>query len=96
MLLLTGVLPLPFDIYILRFPEGSEIPEHVNKIKTEKHFRLNIILKNASSGGVFECENSIWETNRIKLFRSDVSNHSVSRIASGPRYLLSIGWIKNN
>jgi hypothetical protein len=82
---------LPFDLYILRYKEGSYIPEHVDEVSNKKHYRLNIILKHATLGGVFKCENSIVSTNRIKLFRPDINKHSLTEVLSGTRYVLSLG-----
>ena len=82
------------DCYLLRLPEGSYIPKHVDKIDSGKHYRLNIILKDAKVGGVFICDNPIYETKRVKLFRSDLSEHSVAMVIKGTRYVLSIGWSK--
>ena len=92
-LLLTGRWPLPFDCYLLRYREGSMIPSHVDPVQAGKHFRLNIVLKAAKKGGEFICKNPIFQTRRIKLFRPDVSEHSVVVVAEGVRYVLSIGWI---
>ena len=93
-MLLCGVYwPIKFDIYLLKFPEGSEIPIHRDRIDAGRHFRLNIVLKNAQQGGEFVCSDSLFETERIKLFRPDISEHKVSKIIKGNRYLLSIGWV---
>ena len=54
------------------------------------------MLKKADLGGEFICSNSIFETKRVKLFRPDVSEHQVSKVIKGSRYLLSIGWIKGS
>lgn len=94
MLLLTGRYPIPFDMYLLRFPKGSYIAEHVDTVESGKHFRLNVILKKAELGGEFNCEKMIWESARIKLFRPDIMKHSVGRIEKGERYVLSVGWVK--
>ena len=94
MLLATGRWPLPFDCYLLRFPEGSEIGEHQDKNENGRHFRLNIMLKNAKVGGRFICKDPIFETSRIKFFRPDVSRHAVTKVEKGTRYVLSIGWIR--
>ncbi len=88
--------PIKFDVYILRFPEGSEVPAHTDNVAAGKHFRLNIVLKKARTGGEFICAQPIYESARIKLFRPDVCEHQVTKVISGNRYLLSIGWIKNN
>ena len=95
MLLCGAMWPIKFDTYLLKFPEGSEISPHTDKVVSGKHYRLNIVLKNADKGGEFICSNPIYETKRIKLFRPDVSEHQVSKIVKGNRYLLSIGWVKN-
>ena len=96
MLLLTGTVPVPFDMYVLRFPIESEIKEHTDKVEEGNHYRLNVIIKKAKSGGLFHCSNLLFETNRVKLFRPDVEKHSVSKVIEGTRYVLSIGWLKNS
>lgn len=93
MLLLYGLLPIPFDIYLIRYREGSFIAAHTDKVVSGKHFRLNIVLKKCKEGGEFKCTNSIIDTARIKLFRPDINEHSVTEVKSGNRYILSIGWI---
>jgi len=95
MLLCGAMWPIKFDTYLLKFPKGSEIAPHTDKVDSGKHYRLNIVLKSADIGGEFKCTNPIFETKRIKLFRPDVSEHQVSRVVKGSRYLLSIGWVKN-
>ncbi|QTH64271.1 2OG-Fe(II) oxygenase [Psychrosphaera ytuae] len=84
---------LLFDVYLLRFREGSEIKPHTDKIEKGNHYRLNIVLKPAKEGGEFICDNSIYESKRIKLFRPDACQHSVTKVIRGNRYLLSIGWV---
>lgn len=93
--LLLAVNPflVPFDCYLLRFPEGSEIPAHRDAVKSGRHYRLNIVLKRSPAGGEFVCTDPLFQTRRIKLFRSDISTHSVTRVLGGSRYVLSIGWI---
>jgi len=95
MLIGGGLWPNPFDIYILRFNEGQEIPSHVDQVETGEHYRLNIILKEAEAGGEFICRTPIYENTRIKYFRSDISEHAVSKVTKGCRFVLSIGWVKN-
>ncbi len=94
MLLGFGLWPRPFDIYILRFTEGQEIPPHVDPVQNGAHYRLNIILKAATIGGEFICTTAIYENSRIKYFRPDISEHAVTTIIKGSRYVLSFGWIK--
>ncbi|MDK1285810.1 2OG-Fe(II) oxygenase [Pseudoalteromonas umbrosa] len=94
MLLLGAHWPVKFDVYLLKFPEGCEVPEHVDEVSSGRHFRLNIVLKKASKGGAFLCQSPLFESDRIKLFRPDRCVHSVSRVEKGERLLLSIGWIR--
>jgi len=93
MLLLSGIWPLPFDLYILRFRAGSEIMPHTDPVSSGRHYRLNIIIRSAISGGEFDCARPIHASKRIKFFRPDVCEHSVSRVEKGTRYVLSIGWV---
>ena len=93
MLLGINAFIVPWDCYLLRFREGSEIAEHTDPVDGKRHFRVNMILVEAEEGGVFECEDPIFETKRLKIFRPDRSPHSVTRVDSGTRYVLSFGWV---
>jgi len=95
MLLATAHWPIPFDLYLLRFNEGSAIPMHVDAVDNGAHYRLNCVLKAAQRGGDFVCDQVIYASSRIKLFRPDIARHAVTRVESGRRYVLSLGWIKN-
>src|SRR5262245_54604619 len=55
MLLLTAPWPIAFDSYLIRYPEGSEIPPHTDPVSSGRHYRLNVILKSPRSGGEFVC-----------------------------------------
>jgi len=92
MLLLTSWWPIPFDVYLLKYPTGTNIPEHTDVVHGARHCRLNIILRKGG-GGVFSCEKCIINTSRIVLFRPDINKHSVSPITKGSRIVLSIGWL---
>jgi len=94
MLLVQSLWPLPLDVYILRFPEGSEIAPHVDAVSRGQHHRVNVILWAAKEGGEFRCSAPLYESRRIKYFRPDIAEHSVTRIVRGERYVLSIGWIR--
>lgn len=89
--------PIPFDIYILKFPEGSHTPPHKDAVYEEfrgrKHLRLNIVIKQTESGGEFRCQQAYVNFPRVKFFRPDIYTHRVDRITKGTRYVLSIGWI---
>ncbi|MFZ6844949.1 2OG-Fe(II) oxygenase [Undibacterium sp. RuTC16W] len=93
MLLLTAPWPLPFDSYIIRYPEGAEIPPHTDPVQNGRHYRLNLILKSPRSGGDFICATPIYSSKKIKLFRPDACEHSVTRVVGGSRYVLSVGWV---
>ena len=93
MLLLTGRWPLPFDSYLIRYPEGSEIPPHTDPVAEGRHYRLNLVLKSPRSGGEFVCASPIFASRRIKLFRPDACEHSVTKVVGGSRYVLSMGWV---
>lgn len=84
---------IPFDLYILRFPQGAKIPPHQDKVTNGRHFRLNILLKKAKKGGEFICHQSIFASSRVNLFRSDLAIHAVTQIEEGTRYVLSLGWL---
>jgi hypothetical protein len=94
MLLAGAIWPIKFDVYLLKFPEGCEVPPHTDKVDSGRHYRLNVILKKAKSGGEFICSSPIYSNRRIKFFRPDVCEHSVTKVISGNRYLLSIGWVR--
>ena len=96
MLLLQSPFPLPFDMYLLRFREGSEIPPHTDPVAVGRHYRCNIVIRRAKRGGEFVCSAPIFATKRIKLFRPDVCEHSVTCVELGTRYVLSIGWIHHS
>jgi hypothetical protein len=46
---------IPFDCYLLRVPEGTQIPPHRDPVTAGRHYRLNIIVKRSPSGGEFVC-----------------------------------------
>jgi len=85
--------PLKLDCYLLKFDEGHEVPSHIDEVSQGRHFRFNLILKHAESGGEFCCEKTLFESRSIKLFRPDINQHSVSKILKGKRYVLSVGWL---
>jgi hypothetical protein len=94
MLLLQSAWPLPFDVYLLRFREGSEIPPHTDAVASGRHYRCNVVVRSAKQGGEFVCATPIFATRRIKLFRPDACVHSVTRVVEGTRYVLSVGWVR--
>jgi hypothetical protein len=93
MLLLTGRWPLPFSGYLIRYPEGSEIPPHTDPVAEGRHYRLDLVLKSPRSDGEFACASPIFASRRIKLLRPDACEHSVTKVIGGSRYVLSLGWV---
>lgn len=93
MLFATAPWPIAFDCYLIRYPESSEIPPHTDPVAQRRHYRLNIVVKASPSGGEFLCRDPIIATRRIKFFRPDRSEHEVTRVEGGNRYVLSIGWL---
>lgn len=86
-----------FDISLLKFPEGSYIPDHTDPaIAGYRHYRCNIILKKSKSGGEFLSERNIINWTRLKFFRPDLSTHSVTKVVGGSRIVLSIGFLLKN
>ena len=88
-----GSWPVNFDVWFLKFPPGAKILPHSDKVPTGKHYRLNIIVKNAKEGGEYFGE-FLWRSRRIILFRPDKMVHGVTKVTSGTRYVFSVGWIK--
>jgi hypothetical protein len=83
MLLLTARWPLPFDSYLIRYPEGSAIPPHTDPVKEARHYRLNVVLKASPRGGEFVCATPIWQSRRIKFFRPDACElRAVARLGA--------------
>ncbi|MFK7898922.1 MAG: 2OG-Fe(II) oxygenase [Myxococcota bacterium] len=79
------------DAFLLKFPEGCEIPEHQDSVNGARHYRLNLVIRHAESGGDFLCDDPILDFPRLKLFRPDRSPHAVTKVAEGTRYVLSFG-----
>lgn len=94
MAIIESFFPIPFDLYLLKFPDGSSIPEHTDKVKSGfKHYRLNIILKKSNSGGDFISEKNIIDWPRLKFFRPDINKHYVTEVKGGNRIVLSFGFL---
>ena len=101
----TGYFKLPiivskrlgFDVYVLKYPPDSWIDYHTDPVPGKKHYRLNVILKQADGGefvkmqdGKFRCQ-----PGRVHFFRPDIEAHAVCLVEEGTRYVLSIGWVRN-
>ena len=84
------------DAYLLKFPEGCDVPTHTDPVDDSRHYRLNVVLQHAESGGEFVCDDPIVDLPRIKVFRPDKNLHSVRRIEKGTRFVLSLGLALQN
>lgn len=87
--------PLPMDIHLLKYPDGVGIPPHRDPVPGQRHFRANLVLRKSTGGGCFVCENPLFESERLNVFRSDLSTHSVEPIVGKARWVLSIGWLRS-
>lgn len=86
-----------FDSYILRFPHGTEIKPHRDPVKGKRHYRLNITLRMATSGGTL-CFHphprvEVRNLGRVFFFRSDKITHSMTKTSGKTQYVLSFGWV---
>jgi hypothetical protein len=80
-----------FDVYLLHFPCGSYIHPHTDPVAEGRHFRANLTLWRARRGGEFVCSRILFEVPRLKVFRPDIMEHSVTQIEEGTRWVLSLG-----
>lgn len=84
---------LKFDVYLLKYPEGSEIALHIDPAPTNyEHHRINLELNSDFSGGIPVVEGHV--KGRAYRFRPDIQKHHVTEVVRGTRYVLSIGWLK--
>lgn len=89
MLLFQWLWILPFDLYLLNYPSGTRIPEHSDVVPGYRHYRCNLILKKSDSGGELITDHYLYNSDRLKIFRSD-KPHEVTAVL-GSRYVLSLG-----
>jgi hypothetical protein len=78
------------DGYLIKYPVGSSIPEHIDPVSDKKHYRLNIVLKQPKNSGLYQGDSFINLFNRIIFFRPDIHKHSVTECHS-ERLVLSFG-----
>ncbi len=84
-----------FDVYLLRYPEGSYVPEHQDHVRyPHRHYRFNFVLRRAKEGGEFVCGKTIFRWWRAVFFRADKYPHWVTPIVRGTRWVLSIGFVR--
>lgn len=84
-----------FDIYILKFEEGVEVPWHTDPAKTGRHFRFNLYLTNPGGGQLLleKGKRAIFSNRLCHLFRADDIQHAMTKVEGGTLYMLSIGKV---
>lgn len=83
-----------WDLYLLKFPKGSNIDGHTDPVPGKRHYRANFVLKRARKGGEFWCRGRRAGKKRLAVFRPDIEIHGVSYVQRGTRWVLSLGWVK--
>jgi hypothetical protein len=79
-----------FSINLVTYPTNHSVMQHIDPVQQGRYYKLNFVLIKPKAGGVFKCSKCIINLfNRIYLFRPDKYDHSVSKIESGKRVLLS-------
>lgn len=91
-----GVLPIAFDLVILRYLPGSELPMHKDEVPGLNCYRFNFSY-NSGTGGELICDNTILRTKFLNIFRPDLNSHGVRKVENGTRWVFTIGiGLKNN
>jgi len=93
MLLATAMLPLPFDLYLLRYRSGAAIPPHTDPVAGMWHFRANLAF-GSYEGRRFVCGHCLMRIGPLAVFRPDLEVHSVTRVTRGTRWVLSLGIVR--
>jgi len=79
-----------FSINLVTYPTNHSVMNHIDPVQQGRYYKLNFVLIKPRAGGVFKCSKCIINLfNRVYLFRPDKHEHSVSKIESGKRVLLS-------
>ena len=75
-----------WDLYVLDYPPGTAIPEHVDPVLGRRHWRANLVL-----WGERAFEGDAWlRVGPLVVFRPDVTPHSVARVTRR-RIVVSLG-----
>ena len=82
-------------VCFFRYPFGGYVNPHKDTLKSGRHMRCNILLHDATAGGIFyiQGEPVKWEPGDAIIYRADELEHRVSKVREGERYLLTIGTI---
>lgn len=83
------------DAWLLRYPDGSSIPPHVDPPMTDgaRHARLNAIIAQPPGGGVLQLDGEVvaLAAGDAVVFYPDRVRHQVSQVAGGERWIWSVG-----
>lgn len=89
-----GRFPFSWNLELIKYPRGAEVPWHLAHASGQKHYILQTELWPAWEGGLMEVEEPIWTFPRREfyfvLFRADKSLHRVTRVKRGTRVVLSL------
>lgn len=81
-----------FDLYLLYYPHWSFIAPHRDPVPGRRHYRANLLLREARNGGRFWRHGpALFQWRGLVVFRPDVVEHGVERIRDGSRLVLSLG-----
>jgi predicted 2-oxoglutarate/Fe(II)-dependent dioxygenase YbiX len=85
----------PHDCYLLRYPEGSYIPPHVDDTPAEHH-RINCLVEPARLGGDLIVSGIRYQLRAgdAYAFRPDLEPHEVTRVERGARFLFTVGALQ--
>lgn len=79
-----------FSINFVTYPTNHSVMRHIDPVQDGRYYKLNFVIVKPKIGGLFECSKCIINLfNRVYLFRPDKYEHSVTKIESGNRKLLS-------
>ncbi|WP_039988649.1 hypothetical protein [Paraglaciecola arctica] len=79
-----------FSVNLVTYPTNHKVMNHIDPVQQGRYYKLNFVLMQPKVGGVFSCTKCIINfCDRIYLFRPDKYKHSVSKIGSGKRVLLT-------
>ena len=98
-LLVAKSARLRFDLYVLRFPTGSQVKMHQDPAPEGfEHHRVNWTLRFARRGGLtlIECGDRKMrlEERRLYRFRPDTRKHLMPEVKEGEVLMVSFGWLK--
>ncbi len=86
-----------FDIYLLKFPKGVRIGEHLDVVEGKEHHRINYTIKGAWMLMQYDSKaaKTVWLPQRDRMwhkFRPDITLHGAQ--INLDSLILSIGWTK--